>query len=217
MLVILQNEALKQSLARTGDGAVAIDADGRVALWNRAAERTLGWSAKEVLGRRCCDVLAGIDGHRNSLCYRDCDVMGQVRLGEPVEHFEMKTRTKAGRVVWLDVSTLPAPASNGKGPGIVHLFRDITATRMRLDTVQERATPPVLGNGNAACGLTKREIEVLRLMAAGANTKGLAEELKLSPATIRNHAQNIFVKLDVHSRLEAVAWANHHGLVQTRP
>jgi DNA-binding NarL/FixJ family response regulator len=40
----------------------------------------------------------------------------------------------------------------------------------------------------------------------------LAEQLKLSPATVRNHAQNIFAKLDVHSRLEAVAWANQHGL-----
>ena len=61
--------------------------------------------------------------------------------------------------------------------------------------------------------LTKREIEILRLMAAGANTKVLAERLHVSPATVRNHAQNIFAKLDVHSRLEAVAWANQHGLV----
>jgi len=59
----------------------------------------------------------------------------------------------------------------------------------------------------------RNEIEILRLMAAGANTKVLAERLHVSPATVRNHAQNIFAKLDVHSRLEAVAWANQHGLV----
>jgi DNA-binding NarL/FixJ family response regulator len=56
-------------------------------------------------------------------------------------------------------------------------------------------------------------VEILRLMAGGANTKVLAERLHVSPATIRNHAQNIFAKLNVHSRLEAVACANQHRLI----
>jgi PAS domain S-box-containing protein len=209
----IQNEALEQALARAGDGAFAIGPDGRVAVWNRAAERILGWSAKEVLGRPCCEVLAGGDGQGNSLCYNGCDVMGQVRLGEPVEHFEMKSRTKGGRAIWLDVSILEAPATNGSRPVAVHLFRDITATKKLLEIVQERMASAAPSNGNGASGLTKREIEILRLMAAGANTKVLAERLNVSPATVRNHAQNIFAKLDVHSRLEAVAWANQHRLV----
>jgi PAS domain S-box-containing protein len=209
----VQNEGLEQALARAGDGAFAVGPDGRVIVWNRAAEKILGWSAKEVLGRPCCEVMAGGDGHGNSLCYEGCDVMGQVRLGEPVEHFEMKTRTKAGRPVWLDVSILEAPATNGNRPVAVHLFRDVTATKKLLEIVQERTAPAAPSNGNGASGLTKREIEILRLMAAGANTKVLAERLHVSPATVRNHAQNIFAKLDVHSRLEAVAWANQHRLV----
>jgi len=207
------NEALEEALARASDGAFAIGPDGRVAVWNRAAERILGWSPKEVLGRPCCEVLAGGDGRGNSLCYNGCDVLGQVRLGEPVEHFEMKSRTKGGRAIWLDVSILEAPATNSNRPVAVHLFRDITATKKLLEIVQERMLPAAPSNGNGASGLTKREIEVLRLMAAGANTKVLAERLHVSPATVRNHAQNIFAKLDVHSRLEAVAWANQHRLV----
>lgn len=209
----IQNDALEQSLDRAGDGAVVIGPDSRIAVWNRAAERILGWKAKEVLGRPCCEVLAGEDGHGNGLCYQGCDVMGQVRLGEPVEHFEMKTRSKAGRPVWLDVSILEAPATNGNRPMTVHLFRDITATKKLLEIVREKTAPAPSSNGNGAAGLTKREIEILRLMAAGANTKVLAERLNVSPATVRNHAQNIFAKLDVHSRLEAVAWANQHRLV----
>ena len=210
-------EALEEVLARAGDGAFAIGPDGRVAVWNRAAERILGWSAKEVLGRSCCEVLDGGDGHGESLCYQGCDVMGHVKLGEPVEHFEMKTRSKAGRPVWLDISILEAPATNGNRPMAIHLFRDITATKKLLELVQERMAPAAFVNGNGSdngvSSLTKREIEILRLMAAGANTKVLAEGLNVSPATVRNHAQNIFAKLDVHSRLEAVAWANQHRLV----
>ena len=209
----VQDEALEQTLARAGDGAFAVGPNGRVAVWNRAAERILGWSAKDVLGRPCCEVLAGGDGRGNSICYQGCDVTGQVRLGEPVEHFEMKTRTKAGQTVWLDVSILEAPVTNGNRPTTVHLFRDITATKKLLEIVQERTAPAAQSNGNGTSGLTKREIEILRLMAAGANTKVLAERLNVSPATVRNHAQNIFAKLDVHSRLEAVAWANQHRLV----
>ena len=200
-----------------GDGAFAIGIDGRIAVWNRAAERILGWSAKEVLGRPCCDVFDGGNGQGSSLCCQDCDVIGHVKLGEPVEHFEMKTRTKAGRPVWLDISILEAPATNGHRPMAIHLFRDVTTTKRLLELVQERTVPATASNGNGggngASGLTKREIEILRLMAAGANTKVLAERLNVSPATVRNHAQNIFAKLDVHSRLEAVAWANQHRLV----
>ncbi len=204
---------LGQALARAGDGACAIGPDGRITLWNRAAERILGWSAMAVLGRPCREVFGDDDGHGNGLCYHGCDVMGQVRLGEPVEHFEMKTRTKAGRPVWLDVSILAAPAVTGSRTMAVHLFRDVTATRALLEAVQERLAAPAVSTGIEASGLTRREVEILRLMAAGADTKVMAERLHVSPATIRNHAQNIFAKLKVHSRLEAVAWANRHGLV----
>ena len=59
-----------------------------------------------------------------------------------------------------------------------------------------------------ACGLRAHGLE-----AGGANTRALAERLHVSPATIRNHAQNIFAKLGVHSRLEAVAFATQHHIV----
>ena len=205
--------SLEQALALAGDGAFAVGPDGQVLLWNRAAERILGWTAKEVLEKRCCDVLKGADADGNRLCYQGCHVMTLVKQGEPVQHFEMETRTKAGTPVWLDISILEVPSSSGGHAMAVHLFRDVTATKELLRLVRERPTPPASSNGNGVSTLTKREAEILRMMASGANTKALAERLNVSPATIRNHAQNIFMKLDVHSRLEAVAWANQHRLV----
>ena len=209
----IPEQSLEQALATTGDGAFAVGSDGRVILWNRAAERMLGWTAKEVLGKACCEALKGVDGDGNRLCYQGCHVMNLVKQGEPVQHFEMETRTKAGTPVWLDISILELPASGGGHAIAVHLFRDVTATKELLQLVRERLTPPTSSNGNGVSPLTKREAEILRMMASGANTKALADGLHVSPATIRNHAQNIFMKLDVHSRLEAVAWANHHRLV----
>jgi len=186
----------------------AVGLNGHISLWNRAAERMLGWSAAEMLGRPCCEVFAGADSNGNRLCYQGCHVITQVKMGESVQHFEMQTRTKSGRSIWLDISILEAPS--GGSLLAVHVFRYLTVTKELLELVQRRLTAPAALNGSSV--LSKRELEVLQLMATGANTKALAERLHVSPATIRNHAQNIFAKLDVHSRLEAVAWANEHRL-----
>lgn len=61
--------------------------------------------------------------------------------------------------------------------------------------------------------LTRRELEILRLVAAGGDSKTVAERLHVSPATVRNHVQNILGKLGVHSRLQAVAYATTHRLL----
>jgi DNA-binding CsgD family transcriptional regulator/tetratricopeptide (TPR) repeat protein len=62
-------------------------------------------------------------------------------------------------------------------------------------------------------GLTPRELEVLRLVAAGKPNKVIASELCLSEKTIDRHLSNMFCKLGVSSRTAAAAWAYHHKLV----
>jgi putative two-component system response regulator len=61
--------------------------------------------------------------------------------------------------------------------------------------------------------LGPRELEVLRLMAAGVPNKALAEQLFISLNTVRNHVQSILYKLDAHSKLEAVATALREGII----
>lgn len=62
-------------------------------------------------------------------------------------------------------------------------------------------------------GLTRRELEVLRLVARGHRNPQIGQTLFISPATVRNHLAHIFDKIGVNRRAEAVAWAWHHGLV----
>jgi DNA-binding NarL/FixJ family response regulator len=62
-------------------------------------------------------------------------------------------------------------------------------------------------------GLTARELEVLRRVAAGATTKAIAAELVLSERTVDRHVSNIFAKLRVTSRAAATAYAYEHRLV----
>jgi DNA-binding CsgD family transcriptional regulator len=62
-------------------------------------------------------------------------------------------------------------------------------------------------------GLTARELEVLRLVAAGKSNRDIASSLVISEHTVARHVQNIFAKLDVSSRAAAGAFAFKHGLV----
>jgi DNA-binding NarL/FixJ family response regulator len=62
-------------------------------------------------------------------------------------------------------------------------------------------------------GLSPRELEVLRLLAAGHTNKRIARELGLSSKTVDRHLGNIFDKLQVHTRSAATAFAYQHGLV----
>jgi PAS domain S-box-containing protein len=113
---------LARALHATRDGAFATT-DGKVVLWNAAAERLLGYTAHDV-------------------------------LGQP----------------WSDVIRVPE--------------RDAA-----------------------------RVGDILGLLAHGLNTVRVAERLRVSRATVRNHVQNILDKLGVHSRLEAVAYATRPRLV----
>lgn len=61
-----------------------------------------------------------------------------------------------------------------------------------------------------ASALTDREIEVLRVMAAGAKNTEIADRLNLSPHTIKTHIYNIFKKINASNRLQAVNWARDH-------
>jgi DNA-binding CsgD family transcriptional regulator len=71
----------------------------------------------------------------------------------------------------------------------------------------------LLGDAAAPGGLSPREVEVLRLVAAGRSNPEIAAELVLSEKTVARHLSNIFTKLDVGSRTAAAAFAYEHRLL----
>jgi DNA-binding NarL/FixJ family response regulator len=70
---------------------------------------------------------------------------------------------------------------------------------------------PVKGRGGGT--LTRRELDVLRLIADGRADREIAEALFISPRTVMAHVRHIFDKLGVHSRKAAVVAAREHGFV----
>ncbi len=71
--------------------------------------------------------------------------------------------------------------------------------------------------GTRTFDLTKRELEVIELLAAGRTQAEIASSLFISPKTVASHLQRILAKLGVHSRTQAVAVAYDVGLVRGTP
>ena len=63
-------------------------------------------------------------------------------------------------------------------------------------------------------GLSEREMDVLKAMAEGKSNSGIAEKLFVSESTIKTHVSNIFVKLDVKRRTQAINQAREMRIIQ---
>jgi len=88
----------------------------------------------------------------------------------------------------------------------------------RLDSEAAEAVLGVAGHAvarriDAPGGLTRREVEVLRLIARGASTKDVAARLVISPKTAGTHIEHIYAKIDASSRATASVFAVQHGLL----
>jgi PAS domain S-box-containing protein len=218
---------LFQMLAGAADGALVIDKDQRIVYWNEAAQGMLGYAAHEVIGRNCYEILRGCDDEGRLICCRRCRVTTIALADYTVPNYDLAAYTKSGDLHWINVSILSASLSGpDPAPLIVHLFRDATQKKHNeqfirqllgavkgLQELAEAASSPLTIKPLVEV-LTEREREVLSLLAQGLSTQDIAQSLSISSATVRNHIQNILSKLQVHSRLEAVAYAFEHGLVK---
>ena len=84
------------------------------------------------------------------------------------------------------------------------------ALALRAESRESAIARP--GRALAPHGLSERELEVLRLVAAGHTNREIGEALFISPTTVARHIANIYAKLGVDSRAKATAFAHQHGL-----
>jgi len=77
----------------TRNPAFAVDCHGTITLWNRAAERKLGYSATAALGRRCWRLLCGQDAYGNHFCHRHCSLRKMAFERKRVNGCHLRIRT----------------------------------------------------------------------------------------------------------------------------
>ena len=87
------------------------------------------------------------------------------------------------------------------------------SSRIARQVISEFKKGNVVSDEESDFNLSSREKEVLNLLGEGNNYKEIAEELFISVDTVRHHIRNIYRKLHVHSRSEAVAKAIRKKLI----
>jgi DNA-binding CsgD family transcriptional regulator len=187
---------------QTAEPAWAVDGAGRIVAWNEGATGLLGHPADRAVGARCWSLLGGRDTFGNQYCGRHCPLRDMAFAHQPVQRCRLHLSHASGDTVACQVTTLLIADVHGD-ESMVHLCRR---------DVDEPASPRPADLTRLL--LTRREAEVLRHVADGRSTRDIALLLGISPSTVRNHVEHLFAKLDVHSRLAAVAAARRLGLLE---
>jgi PAS domain S-box-containing protein len=218
--------SLMANMFQTADGLFVVDQDQRILFWNQGAQDILGYVSEDVIGKRCSELVQGVTQSGQVGCAPDCPIAdcGLTKRRGPGQNFLI--RAKNGSFRWLSMVHIFMGPFNGTGtaPAMVHVFRDITP-EMEAKKTLERIAEQLSGFGlfqsreegcqSASVELTEREKQVLALLAQGEATNAIAQKLTISNTTARNHIQNILSKLGVHTRLEAVAFALRHKVVES--
>lgn len=201
-------DGLFELLAAAPVGAFALSLDQTVVFWNERARQILGYPPGRVVGRKCYDVMPGVaDGGLTPDCGGGCACLRSARLGMLPSSMDVVMRCATGARKMVRVQPMVVVGVGEADPLVVYLFGDAE------EVMSGGPRRPPAGEGRAKGPLTERELEVLRYLALGWEYNTIADELGVSPHTVRNHSTNLRRKLDVRSRVEAVIVAMQRGLL----
>ena len=211
----------RQLVAQARGPAVATSASDRVIATNEAFLRLVGSDGRmQVEGVRLYELLRARDVFGNRLPRRPFAVLETLSDGEGLRAFEMDiaARGRAGQ----RVSVSPVVVlGDGDVYDLVYYLRSVHRRR-RADLVIDRllaTTEPGTRGGLPEWwhqpatpdeDLTPRQREVLRRLSHGESTAEIACTLGVSVHTVRSHVRDLYERIDVHNRAEAVAWAMRH-------
>lgn len=194
------------------------------AAWNMAATELFGLSEKDALGKDCGQVLRRVD-ECGRTCSENCTIQQRAKNHHPVRNYDIQIQTKDSRQ-WCNISVIIVDEAASTNPYTIHIIRpsdiqkrfellvcDFVVSETSLPTVNVSEIFSGKKSPTSATDLTKREIEILRILAKSETSAAIAQKLFISRATANNHIQRIMKKLAAHSRLEAVRRAEQAGLI----
>ena len=169
---------------------------GRFVHMNAGAEQAAGVSNASMLGGHVLDLVAPEDKAHVDAQYRRA-----VERGEPTD-FGTTFIDADGNHRFTRAQHLPLK----DGDRVIGV---LILAWQPLASAANNARPTGL--------LTRRQLEVLQLVESGLSTQQIAEELSLTPPTVRNHVRDMLAQLSAHNRAQAIANAHHAGLLALRP
>jgi PAS domain S-box-containing protein len=206
----------------TADAAFAVNTMGRISGWNKAAAELFGRSEAEVMNVRCHELFQCSD-ENTIVCSEYCIIERSALDNRALADFDLRVQTKTGRL-WCNLSTLIANDAMSGARHAIHIVRPIEM-RKRLEQAlsefvrtqarkAQHDEPRIsLAPKPIIVRLTPREVEVLKSLSKGHGTRAIADQLNISTATVKNHIKHILAKLDAHTRLEAIRYAERLGVI----
>ena len=224
----MTTQAIFAALEEADVGAYAVSVDQAIVFWNRAAERILGHSPEDVIGRRCYEVIAGTrPGALTPSCLQGCPSIRALRTGQIPTAVSLQMLSASGERKAVFVTPMVVASADHDAPLLIHLLDDRpeaaaaeqSAAAVRSELRDQGAEvisdhPVETPHSPEAVRLAPRELEVLRLVALGRGTHQIAEELGISPHTVRNHVRHFRRKLNARTKLEAVLTAIRRGILE---
>ncbi len=208
-------------------GAYAVSLDQTIVFWNRSAQRILGYSPDTVVGQRCYDTLSGLaEGSLTPECARGCPGIRSLRAGLVPTAARLRMLCASGERKLVSLTPMVIVDVNA-APLLMHLFDDradegessraadaVRAALSGSDVVIVSDQPVMAPDLTNAQQLTRRELEVLRMMSQGWRSPQIASDLGLSLHTVRNHIRHIRRKLGATTQMQAVLAAMRLGILR---
>lgn len=209
-------------LEAMGESVAVMNTDYEI-LWFKEPLSTMILADVKVIGETCYKAFYG----KQEPCRGNCPVRPVIEEGRAhvVERYFIDHQ---GRERWREARAFPIVDGWGQTVLVARISHDITRRKQRQarDLRQREDLERALGEMNRlsledlpfhptgpAPELTKREVEVLRLLAQGLSKPRIAGVLSISPNTVKRHVDNIFNKLGVNDRTQAAIWAARAGMV----
>ena len=212
---------LFEFLNHTADAAFAVTDGGEICSWNAGAETLFGYTRDEAVGKTCFDLFQGTGAFGARVCAEQCHVRECAERHTPVCDFDLSVKTRSGRRVWVNMSTIVHEDPHTGHRRIVHLARSI-AGRKRTEALVSRmlhlskefvATADESPRPAPVMSLSDQERRVLTILAQGKTPAAVAADLHIRPQTLRNHLHHVNQKLGTRNRLEAVLHALRRQLI----
>jgi PAS domain S-box-containing protein len=194
----------------TADAAFAVDSSGRISAWNKAASELFGLNEAEVINVPCHKIFQCSD-ENGPVCSERCVIERAVADSCLQTNFDLRIQTKSGKL-WCNLSSLIASDSVSRVRHAIYIVRPVEI-RKRLEQALSEFVRTQTAPAPHNVRLTSREVEVLKSLAKGHNTRKIATQLNISSATVNNHVKHILTKFDAHTRLEAIRHAESVGVI----
>lgn len=205
MTVRRREEAARSRLAAivesSDDAIVAKDLNGVVTDWNAAAERLFGYTPEEMIGRSILTIIPPELQHEEPM------ILGKIRAGHRIEHYETERLHKSGLRLQVSVSTSPIRDSSGRVIGASKIARDISERR-RLENARRILAAIVESSDDAIISKNLDGIIISWNEAAERVLGYKAEEiigqsvLRIIPAELHHEEPGIISRLRDGQRIE---------------